>query len=340
MLKYERYKRIFIHKLIMVNITAKFEFLVLLFVITVLMSSGCVNPLGGGQTSYTTGPGIVIEKFDTPLGMVESGEATNLHLEIRNQGEYDGELGIGAPAIVELMQIDPSEWIIEPSPIMDLGTVLAPDAESQTSGGLSKMDGRITAPLLQAGQRQTQEIAARVYYQYETKARKAIQFVTNEEMRRMVQSGETFTSDPLTQTAGPLTVTMNTGQIVPANELKNHRFQIQLRIDNTGSGQVRGENYPVAVEVKYPAWVIPADGYCPSQTIWGTPIYTDVPAGLPQPVGNFVYVWDGRTTDITCEFEIIQPPASKTKGNFDITLGYIYSVEQTIQLEVKGTESF
>lgn len=323
----------------MVSIAAKKIELLLLLCIAALVvpSSGCV---GGFDSGTGGGPGIVIEKFDTPLDMIESGEATNLHLEIRNKGDYDGELGLGAPAVVELMQIDPSEWVIQPSPVLDMGTLLSPDPESQTEGGLAKADWRLTAPLLKAGQRQAFDITARVFYQYETKARKAVQFVTNEEMRRMVQSGETFVSDPLTYTAGPVSVEMTTGQVVKTKDMANHRFQVQFRIMNTGGGQIRGENYPVAVEVTYPPWVIPVDGFCPSQSIWGTPIYNDVPAGLPQPLGTFVYVWDGRTTDITCEFEIVQPPSSKTKGNFDITLGYIYSVEQTTQLEVKGTEDF
>ncbi len=315
----------------------KVEFLLLLFTIAILPVSGCVTDGGTGG-----GPGITIEKFETALPgtPIESGEQVALRLEVRNRGDYNGEMGTGAPAIVELMQIDPTEWGIIPSPIIDLGTILAPDIESQTQGGLAIADWQLLAPLLERGQRQDFRVDARVYYAYETKARKPVQFVTNEELRRLIQLGESLTSDPVTQTSGPLTVTVNAGQVVKAKDWTNARFQLQMRIDNTGSGRITGTNYPVAIGIVWPQWVIPVEGYCPPQTLWGTPVYNDVPPGLVQPTGTFIYMWDGKSTDVTCEFEIIQPPASKTKGNFEVTLGYIYSIDSTTQIAVKGVEQF
>jgi hypothetical protein len=86
---------------------------------------------------------------------------------------------------------------------------------------------------------------------------------------------------------------------------------------------------------------MPVGGFCPHQSQWVSPIYTDVPLALPQPVGStFVQVWDGRSTDITCEFMIVQPPSSRTSGNFDVKVGYIYSVDATTQLTVRGMEEF
>jgi len=318
----------------------KTEFLLLLSALFIVTTSGCVNPFGTGDQS-TGGPGIVIEDFRTSLNLIESGEQVNVHLDVRNRGDYDGDLGMGAPAMVELMQIDPTDWIIQPMTLQDLGTILAPDIESNTQGGHATADWILTAPLLEAGTRKTYDITARVYYQYENIATKSIQFVTNEEMRRMSQMGETFESDPTVQTGGPLTVELITGNIVKANEMTPARFQMEIRIRNTGGGQIRGENYPVAVQVEYPTWIIPTEGMCPSQINWITPMYNDVPAGVPFPVGgNFVYLWDGKSSDVTCEFEVIQPPSSKTKGEFKVKLGYIYSVDDTTQVTVKGKEQF
>lgn len=318
--------------------TSKLKFLLLLSVTGILVaSSGCTFPTdgtGGG------GPGLVIEEFATPFTTIESGEDVNLHLEVRNQGDYNGLFGTGAHAVVELMQIDPLEWGILPAPIIDLGTLLVPDIESQTQGGLKTADWQLIAPPLERGQRQTYTIASRVFYEYETKARKGVQFVTSEEMRRMIQNGQTFTSDPTTYTAGPINVEITTGNIVKATDWTNARFQLQIRITNAGNGQIRGRNYPIAIEVIYPQWIMPVEGFCPSQTLWGVPEYFDVPPGLVPPVGNFIYVWDGRTTDVTCEFEIVQPPSSMTKGNFEVNLGYIYSVDATTQVTVKGIELY
>lgn len=325
----------------MTNIFAKkVEFLLLLCAIAILGISGCVTGPGEGITG---GPGMIVEKFDTTLDSIDSGESVGLHMEVRNRGGYNGELGTGAPALVELMQIDPMEWSVTPSTIIDLGTIAAPIPESQTQGELATADWQLIAPMLERGQTQMFDITARVYYSYETKARKPVQFVTSEELRRMIQNGEALASEPVIQTAGPLTVTVNTGQVVKAKDWTNARFQLEIRIDNTGgavNGRIAGTNYPVAVSVDYPQWVIPVDGFCPSQTMWGSAVYNDVPPGIIPPPGNFIYVWDGRSTDITCEFEIIQPPASKTKGNFEVTLGYIYSIDATTHITVRGIEQF
>jgi hypothetical protein len=315
----------------------KTNLLSLLFVLAILPVSGCIG--GGNQTAI--GQGLVIEKFLPTLDTaIESGEPVGLQLEVRNRGDYNGLMGSGAPAVAEIMAIDPTEWIVTPSTVVDLGSLLAPDVESQTEGGLGKVTWELTAPTLQRGERKLYPVRARVYYLYETKAIKPVWFVTSEELRRLVQSGESLTSEVVSQTAGPLTVTVNAGPFVKARELTDARFQLQIRIDNTGGGQIRGRNYPVAISVEWPTWVSPVGGYCPTQTQWGTPLYTDVPTLLPQPTGTFVYIWDGRTTDVTCEFQIMQPPSSRTQGNFKVNLNYLYSVDASTQITVKGMEEF
>jgi len=134
-------------------------------------------------------------------------------------------------------------------------------------------------------------------------------------------------------------VTVNAGRFVKAKEFRDSKFQLQIKIDNAGGGQIRGRDYPVAVSVNFPPWVIPVGGACPPQTYWTTAMYTDIPLALQQPVGQtFVKMWNGRSTDITCEFSIVQPPSSRTSGNFEVTLGYIYSVDTSTRVTVKGME--
>ena len=315
--------------------TKKFEFLLLLCVIATV--SGCVT---GPSDGIAGGPGLVVEKFKTSLDIIESGVPVALRLEVRNRGEYNGAFGTGSHARAEIMQIDPVEWGVTPSPVIDMRNILAPDIESQTQGGLGIVDWQLIAPILERGQRQDYRIDARVYYAYKTTATKPVQFVTSDELRRMIQAGETLVSDPIIQTAGPLTVTVNAGQVVKTREWANARFQLQMRIDKTGGGYIMGDNYPIAIEVTYPQWVMPVEGYCPPQALWATPVYNDIPPGLVPPTGTFIYMWDGKSTDVTCEFEIVQPPASKTKGNFEVILKYIYSIDATTQITVKGVEQF
>jgi hypothetical protein len=320
----------------MADLIKNARFLLLLCVIAIVVTtSGCTT----GTTGTTTGgPGLVIETFQPSLANIDSGENVGLQLEVRNMGGYNGQLGNGVPAIAEVMSIDPTEWMISPSTVVDLGALLIPDPDSQTPGGLGKANWQLIAPPLKRGNTKPYEIRARVYYPYEDNVRKSVWFVTAEELRRIVQSGDALASEAQTQSAGPLTVTVNTGTFVKAQEFKDSHFQLQIKIDNTGGGQVRGKDYPVAISVEWPQWVMPVGGYCPAQTQWIIPLYNDVPAGLPQPAGTFVTLWNGRSTDVTCEFSILEPPSSRTSGEFKIHLGYIYSIDEVTQITVKGTE--
>jgi hypothetical protein len=322
----------------MADILKNAKFLLLLCVIAVVVTtSGCTVP---GNT-VTGGPGLVIETFKTTPDNIESNEHVGVQLEARNMGGYNGQAGMGVQAVAEIMAIDPIEWRVTPSAAMNFGPLLMPDPESQTQGGLGKVNWELIAPPLKRGTTKTYQILGRVYYPYETKVIKPVWFVTTEEMRRIVQNGEALASDPQTQSAGPLTVTVTTGNFVRATDWRNTKFQLQIKIDNTGGGVIIGKDYPIAVTVDYPTWVMPAGGgQCPPQDMWATAIYaTSVPLVLPQPIGRaFVKMWNSRSTDITCEFSIVQPPSSRTSGDFKVTLGYIYSVDTSTQITVKGME--
>ena len=307
------------------------RFLLLLSVLAIMTASGCVT----GTTGTTGGPGLVVEKFLPSLDTIESGEPVSLQLEVRNRGDYNN-----AMTIAELMDIDPTEWAVAGGTIRDLGTLLAPDLESQTEGGLATAAWEITSPLLKRGQRLVYPVRARVYYLYETTATKPVWFVTSEELRRIVQLGDALPSESTIMTGGPLAVTVNAGQFVKAREWSESKFQLQIRIQNSGAGQVRGRNYPIAMEVTWPSWVTPVKGVCPEQIQWGAVLYNDIPPGLSQPTGTYIMMWDGRSTDVTCEFMIVSPPASRTKGDFEVKLNYIYSVDATTQITVKGMEEF
>lgn len=319
----------------MADILKNAKSLLLLCVIAVVVTtSGCTTGTSGGTTG---GPGLVVETFKTTLNNIDSGERVGLQLEVRNMGGYNGQMGNGVPAVAELMSIDPTEWGVTPSTVIDLGPLLIPDPDSQTPGGLGKANWQLIAPPLRRGTTKTYELRARVFYPYETNVRKSVWFVTAEELRRIVQNGEALASEAQTQSSGPIAVTVNTGTFVKAQEIRDSKFQLQIKLDNTGGGQVRGEDYPVAISIEWPQWVQPV-GYCPMQSQQIAPLYRDVPLGFPQPVGTFVTLWNGRSTDVTCEFQIATPPSSRTSGEFKVHLGYIYSIDGITQITVRGME--
>ncbi len=313
------------------------KFFLLLLIGAVIATSGCTAPtIGGGTTGG--GPGIVVDIFQPTLGLtepIESNEPVTFHLEVVNKGDYNN-----APAVAELTGIDTNEWNLFGDVYRDLGTLLAPDPESQTEGGRGIADWDVITPSLQRNQEMTYEPIARVYYYYETHVRKPVWFVTGEELRRIVQTGGSLESEPTTPWAGPLTVTIDTGRFVKAREWRESKFQLQIRIENTGGGQIFGRDYPVAIEVKWPDGVVPI-GDCPRQVQFGTGLYDKLPPFLSPPsFGRFVRLWNGRYTDITCEFQVTQPPTNKVKKNFEVKLGYIYYVDAVTHITVKGFEEF
>ncbi len=309
--------------------------LLLVAVVMTVISSGCVTSDTGGST----GPGVVIEEFEPSLTQVESNEPVTLHLEVRNKGEYNGPMGNGVPVVAELMGIDTTEWQVLPSVYSEPMFLFSPDLESQTGGGLGTVNWDLISPMLSRGQRITYSPIARVYYTYETDVIKPVWFVTKDELETIVQSGGSLTSEPAAYTSGPLTVNVKTGNFVASREWMDSKFQLQMSISNTGNGNVYGRQRPVGVYVEWPSFVTPVGGSCPKEMDWTTG-YEDLPMGLTPPttLGNFVRLWDTRETDITCEFMMVEPPSSKTKANFHVKLSYIYYIDQSTEITVKGVE--
>ena len=309
------------------------KFFLLLFIAAIAVTSGCINGTTTGGTQ-----GVIADVFRPTLGQttpIESDEPVTFHLEVVNRGDYNN-----APAVAELTGIDTNEWNLYGDVYRDLGLLLAPDPESQTQGGRGRADWDAITPTLPRNQYMSYEPLARVYYYYETRVKKPVWFVTSEELRRIVDGAGTLDSEPTTIWNAPLRVTVSTGNFVKARDWRESKFQLMIRIDNQGGGQIFGKDYPVALEVIWPDGVIPV-GDCPRQIQFGTGIYDNLPPFLNTPAfGRFVRVWNGQYTDITCEFQVTQPPTNKVKKNFDVKLGYIYYVDAATHITVKGFEEF
>ncbi len=312
--------------------------LLLISVAMTVIASGCVSPMGGGSA----GPGIAIEKFEPSLTQVESNEPVTLHLELRNKGEYNGPLSNGVPVVAELMGVDTTEWMVLPSVYSQPMYLFAPDLESQTEGGLGTWNWELTTPMLARGQRLTYSPIARAYYVYETDVIKPVWFVTKNELETIVRSGGALSSEATSYTSGPITVDVKTGNFVSSREWMDSKFQVQIKISNTGSGNVFGKERPIGVYMEWPSFVTPIGGNCPKEIDWSAGYSDILPIGLTPPttLGNFVKLWDTKETDITCEFMIVEPPSSRTKANFHVKLSYIYYIDQSTQITVKGVEDF
>ncbi len=306
----------------------------LILPVAVVLVSGCINL--GGDTGVT-GNGIVITKFEPSLKSVESADDLILHLEVQNQGDVIGR------AAAKLIGIYPQDWgVFQTDQLLD--ELRPADRERGTEGQIATADWRLTTPDLKRGERRTYDPMVRVFYSYETKVTKPITFVTSDELRRIVQNGESLYADPTITSAGPLSVEVRTGEFVRTKDnWQQSYFPVQIDIENTGGGLIAGENYPIGIEIEPPAGTM-FKGDCPprSQTEWGGTFYDmHLPVGLTRPVSpKTIVMWNGRDTKVTCELKVITPPDYRQERELTVTLKYIYYTDQSTQIDVTGTEEW
>jgi len=307
----------------------------LILPLVVVLVSGCTLPGGGTGVS---GKGIVIKSFEPSLKDVESDENLLLHLEVQNQGDVKGR------AAAKLIGISPTEWgVFQTDQLLD--DLVPADPERGTEGAVATADWRLTSPNLKKGESVTYEPMVRVYYSYETRAKKPVWFVTSDELRRIVQNGQSLQSETTQVTGGPLSVNIKTGEFIRTKE-ENYMqsyFPIQIDITNTGGGLIAGENYPIGIEVELPDGVM-FKSECPprSQTEWTGSFYDmSLPAGLTRPISpKTILMWNGKDAKITCELKVITPPSVKDKRDISVTLKYIYYTDAETQVHVTGTEEW
>ena len=310
---------------------AKNGVILLLLPLLVLATSGCVN-LGGGGTSVI-GNGVAITTFAPSLASIESGEKVMLRLEVQNNGDSV------APTAARILGIYPQDWGLPTETYQLMGNLVPADAEAQTSGGVGTADWQLTAPRLKTGEKRTYEPIARVFYWYQTKVIKPVTFVTSEELRRIVQMGESLESNPAVVSAGPISVDVKTGKFVRTrgDNYRMSHFPVEISLQNTGGGLVYGENYPIGISIEAP----PGTSFvseCPK----GTQMYT-TGGTLPElraPVyaQKWIYMWNGKDTKFTCELRVDTPPDYKQERDLRLTLYYTYYVDQSTQITVTGTE--
>lgn len=305
----------------------------LILPIAVLLVSGCLN-IGGG--TGISGTGIVINKFEPSLSAIETDDKVTVHLEVQNKGEAIGK------AAATLLGIYTQDWGVIMTDQL-IGELLPADTEAGTGGQIGTVDWVLSAPDLHRGEKRTYEPVVRVFYSYETRVMKPITFVTSEELRRVVQSGESLQSDPAIASAGPLTVTVKTGQFVRTREgWQQSYFPVEIDIDNTGGGLIAGENYPIGIDIEPPPGTMFRGGECPrkSQTGWSVS-YANLPSGLTRPISaKKIFLWNGKDTKITCELQVLQAPDFRQKRDMKITLEYIYYTDQKTQISVTGTKEW
>jgi len=295
----------------------------------VVMVSGCT----GGNT-VVAGNGVIILDFAPDFSNVYSGDSLKLQLRAQNQGQVTAK-----NVEAELTNIDTSEWGTFGFGFgEDMGDMLPYDATENTPGEIRTKEWRLEAPELPKGTTQTYEPMVKVSYDYKTVAQKSITVVDEDELRRIIQQGNSLPSKPTTQTAGPLSVNIQTGEYVRTSGASGGQsydvFPVYIEISNDGWGSGGtvvndGFGYGFGHEYDYPVRVkvTPPNGVTVRNSGEGCS-------------GSFetVDLWKGNDAKITCQFEVTNPPSYRQEKTITVELEYRYQTQATTQVTVSGTK--
>jgi hypothetical protein len=282
----------------------------------------------------TLGKGVAITGFesDMPGLPLESGDAVGLMLKVKNQGELDA-----TDVEAQLYGIDLNEWgtgFSWTGETQNLGTLLAADPVTGTEGQTRTVQWSLEAPDLPQGTQFTYEPRVRVFYDYQTKAAKPITLVNVDELRRLIQQGKTLSSDATRSSAGPMTVEIRTGNFVKTQSYDDP-FPLNIFVTNdlweSGGSVVEGSGffgygydqfqYPVKVKLTLP------DGMSLSSTGQGC-----------STSGEWVNLWKGKSSELTCEIRVTNPPDISVEKLIQVELEYRFSMDAATSVSVVGTD--
>lgn len=302
--------------------------LLVLPVLAVVLISGCI---GGGPTTGTMGPGVVITDWKPDFSTVNSGENVRLQLRAQNQGEVRAE-----DVEAEIAGIDVSEWgtLGTFSEKKDLGDLIAFDKETNTPGEVQTVYWDLEAPDLAKGVDFTYKPIVKLSYDYETTAQKPITLVDESELRKIQQQGKSLPSETTRYSSGPLSVEIRTGDYVKTSDdfgTTYDIFPIYIKVTNTQwesggtvvpTGFGDEGTYPVEMEISPPS---------------GTSF---VSSGFGSNCGSNVDLdlWQGKDAEITCELEVTNPPSYQVERLIQVDLDYRFQTESSTSIKVVGTE--
>ncbi|MBL7160278.1 MAG: hypothetical protein ISS93_00295 [Candidatus Aenigmarchaeota archaeon] len=207
-------------------------------ILAVLIVSGCVSTVGGN--------GVIIENFEPDFADAFGGEKITFQAKIRNTGSVGakdvhahviglGEWGAGTTGGAKSDKIE-----------MDCNgkkgvTLLPPQPDFGTTGEVAVCSLLIQAPTPPKGLPVTYQPGLRVYYKYSSSVIKSINVGSQQELRRIQNTGAALPTETVSQTSGPVAITVvSKGPIrMFGSEVE---FPVEITVSNVGGGVVCSSN--------------------------------------------------------------------------------------------------
>jgi len=308
--------------------TSAKAFPLLAFISAVVFVSGCTTtPIG----NTGSGMGIAILNFDSDFDNVQSSDDVTLRVQLQNQGAVTAQ-----NVEAEIINIDLDEWTsgFFQGERKRLGDLLAADPVSNTEGQQAQAEWYLQAPLYPRNIQFTHTPTVRVFYDYKTIAQKPITVVTEDELRRMRDSGRTLPGGATQSSGAPISADIRTGDFIKTDTGSfDYPFSLNIMIRNNGPGDViKGSrfaggfvfddfDYPVRVKITMPK---------------GMTLVSSGPGCST--AGEWINLFRGRENTVTCQASIVTPPAYVSQEMIQVELEYRYYIDQFTNVNVVGTQ--
>ena len=323
--------------------------LVIPVVFIVLALSGCTDFMG--SNSGATGNGVTIRNFRSDLQEVNCNQQVNVQLQLQNNGDYDAQVA------TQMFIIEPMKWgnpLQNPPNPFTLKAVT--DQSIEPAIQTVQWQLRPNCEMLDVPKGRTMDFSpqVRIYHTYKGDVKRAITFVSEEELRLLSSQGQSLTMGEQITSAGPLSVTINTVPFAQTfNTYADVQIPVNIKIRNGGSGKVPGDingNFPVAITITAPTGTSFVS--CTPDLNFLTYGYSNIPImSIPTPVfttGGFGdtrtgYVSlftdsGGQNADITCYLRVTDvQQIIRQERYINAKISYIYQIDTSpISIIVKN----
>ena len=198
-----------------------------------VFSSGCIGGVNipwGQQEETQASYGVIVTSFEPDFPEVESGDNTELYLEIGNNG---GSKATGVYAYLYNL----GDLVADSDDHM-FDDLEPPDETVNLPGDVDSYTWTIEVPEMSQGVSQTYSPKIRLMYKYYTIANTKMTLLTKDEYRRLREKNQIPSQSSYTRvTKGPIGVTISTREPVIIEE-DDDTFKVFVTINTIGSGSV------------------------------------------------------------------------------------------------------
>lgn len=277
------------------------QFLYLLFIIVIF--SGCTQ-VGGGS-------GVIIESFQPDFREVFPEEQVNFRVLLRNIGSVDAR-------DIQVTLLGLEEWKNNPSPCTE-GVLLAPQQSIASTGDTKSCQFSLRAPSVPPDIPVAYQATARVTYSYSSTFIKTVTIGSQDELRRIQDSGAALPSETAFATNSPLVIgVVNKGPIRVFEQ--SITFPVEITVSNAGGG-------------------VPCDPSCQTNENWNK-VRIAVSLGgdenflSPSSCTKVITLFRGQSNTFTCHMTVEKPPVGILQKTIKAEAEYKYFFDATTPITV------